>query len=33
MVDEEYLNIIKKTAASEGRPTSEYFREAHAPAR
>jgi hypothetical protein len=28
MVDEEYLNIIKEAAAREGRPESEYFREA-----
>jgi Ribbon-helix-helix protein, copG family len=28
MVDEEYLNIIKEAAAREGRPASEYFREA-----
>ncbi|MEU8570255.1 ribbon-helix-helix domain-containing protein [Streptomyces pathocidini] len=28
MVDEEYLKIIKEAAAREGRPESEYFREA-----
>ncbi len=28
MVDEEYLQIIKEAAAREGRPESEYFREA-----
>ncbi|WP_431044136.1 CopG family transcriptional regulator [Streptomyces sp. P1-3] len=28
MVDEEYLQIIKDAAAREGRPESEYFREA-----
>jgi hypothetical protein len=28
MVDEEYLNIIKEAAARDGRPESEYFREA-----
>jgi hypothetical protein len=28
MVDEEYLRIIKEAAAREGRPESEYFREA-----
>ena len=28
MVDEEYLKIIKEAATREGRPESEYFREA-----
>ncbi|MCC2275224.1 CopG family transcriptional regulator [Streptomyces sp. ET3-23] len=28
MVDEEYLQIIKDAAARDGRPESEYFREA-----
>ena len=28
MVEEEYLQIIKAAAAREGRPESEYFREA-----
>jgi len=28
MVDDEYLKIIKEAAAREGRPESEYFREA-----
>lgn len=28
MVDEEYLETIKEAAAREGRPESEYFREA-----
>jgi ribbon-helix-helix CopG family protein len=28
MVDEEYLDIIKEAAAREGRPVSQYFREA-----
>lgn len=28
MVDEEYLKIIKAAAAREGRPESEFFREA-----
>jgi Ribbon-helix-helix protein, copG family len=28
MVDEEYLRIVKEAAAREGRPESEYFREA-----
>ncbi len=28
MVEEEYLQIVKEAAAREGRPESEYFREA-----